>query len=346
MRWLVVHPGPHFSVADVYTGWCEGLRACGETVIEYNTGDRLNAYGHALIEDGAGDDGVGRFRRMYTNDQVKSLAIEGVSAKIFTARPDVLLVVSGFFLPGDLLDYIRQRGIAVVIVHTESPYEDARQLGLAAHADVNLLNDPVHLDAYRALGTPAFYMPHAYRPEVHHPGPRKAEYRSDFAFVGTAYPSRVEFFEAMDLGGLDVLLAGNWQALGEESPLRKHVAHDLNSCLDNAKAADIYRSALVNINTYRREAEHPDLVEGIAIGPREVELAACGAFFLRESRPESDHLFPLLPTFASPGEASELLRWYLDHEDQRQAAALAAREAIADRTFTNHAAALLRHIVP
>ena len=48
----------------------------------------------------------------------------------------------------------------------------------------------------------------------------------DFAFVGTGYASRIAFMEAMDLAGLDVVLAGNWQQLAEHSPLHAHVAHD------------------------------------------------------------------------------------------------------------------------
>ena len=40
----------------------------------------------------------------------------------------------------------------VVLLHTESPYQDDEQLERAAHADVNLLNDPVNIDAYRELG--------------------------------------------------------------------------------------------------------------------------------------------------------------------------------------------------
>jgi hypothetical protein len=347
MRWLVVHPGPHFSVQDVYTGWCEGLRANGETVIEFNLGDRLNAFGFAFIEDGDGPDGSKRFRKMYSDKQVIDLAMEGLSAVIFQQRPDVLLIVSGFFFTGELIEYIRMRGIAVVILHTESPYEDDRQLEIAQYATLNLLNDPVNIEAYEALGVPVGYMPHAYRPAVHHPGPSVPDLVSDFAFVGTGYASRRAFFEAMNLDGLNVLLAGNWQCLEDtDSPLLKHVANGLDTCLDNAKAVDIYRSAAVNINTYRKEASHPSLVQGIAVGPREVELAACGAFFLRESRPEGDDLFPMLPVFFTPEEASDLLRWYLPREDKRQAAAQSARRAIEGRTFTNHAAALLRRIVP
>jgi hypothetical protein len=50
----------------------------------------------------------------------------------------------------------------------------------------------------------------------------------------------------------------------------------------------------------------------------------------------------MLPTFSSPQEASGLLRYWLDRPDERAALAVKAREAVADRSFGNHAAHLLR----
>jgi len=339
VKFLIVHPGPQFSVHDVYVGWVEALRELGQQVAEYNLADRLNFYGSALVEDSPG-----LFRKSLTNSQVVELAVNGLYSAMYKMQPDVLLVISGFFVPPELLELARQRGTAVVIVHTESPYEDKRQLEIAPYANLNLLNDPVNIAAYQQYG-PAVYMPHAYRPVVHHPGTAAPEMACDLGFVGTGYASRIEFFEAMQLDGLQVLLGGNWQQLAEDSPLRAHVPHDIVHCLDNAETADVYRSAKVGINFYRREAQHVDLVDGWAMGPREVEMAACGLFFLRDPRGEGDGVLPMLPTFDSPQEAGELLRWHLAHDDQRQALADKAREAIADRTFNHYAAALLRLII-
>jgi hypothetical protein len=336
MRWVVAQPGPSFSVADVYAGWVEALREHGQKVVEFNLDARLTMYGSALKQVGEG-----AFARMLTAEQARELAINGLYACLYKARPDVLLVVSGFFVPPELLDRARRGGTRVVVAHTEEPYEHDRQIALAPWADVNLVDDPTHLEAYRALG-PAFYTPKAYRPSVHHPGPALAELACDLGFVGTGFPSRIAFLEAMDLAGLDVLLAGNWHDVGEDSPIRPFVAHDPDDCLDNARAAEVYRSARVGINLYRREAQRPELSAGWSMGPREVEMAACGLFFLRDPRGEGDGVLGMLPTFTTPGEASELLRWWLDHPDQRTETALKAREAVADRTFSRHAGDLLR----
>jgi len=204
---------------------------------------------------------------------------------------------------------------------------------------LNLVNDPVNLGAYAELG-PAEYMPHAYRPAVHYPDPGAAKVW-DLAFIGTGFPSRIRFFEQMNMDGLDVRLGGVWMDLPEDSPLRDWADPSPEGCVDNTDTAQVYRQARCGINFYRREAEDAHKGEGWACGPREIELAACGTWFMRDPRPESDELFPMLPAFTSPGEAGELLRWALAHPEDREEAAVKARAAVAGRTFGNHARKLL-----
>lgn len=325
-----------FSVHDVYQGWVEALRELGQHVICYNLDDRLTAYSAALKR--VGED---NFTRMFSPEQSYELAAAGLYSTLYQAWPDVLLVISGFFIPPRLLDRARRTRTRVVIVHTECPYEDERQIKLAPYADVNLIDDPTNLDAFKAVG-PSFYVPKAYRPSLHKPGPAVAELECDLGFVGTGFASRIEFLEAMDLTGLDVLLAGNWSTVGEDSPLYEFLAHDPDECLDNERTVDVYRSARMGLNLYRREAQRPELSAGWSMSPREVEMAAIGLPFLRDPRGEGDEVLDMLPTFTSPGEASELLRWWLAHPDERARVALKARAAVAGRTFTSHAAELLR----
>lgn len=335
MKILAAHPGPSFSVHDVYAGWVEAFRDLGQQVAEYNLSDRLTFYDSALLEVGPH-----QVRKALSKEQATQLAIHGLYGMLYKSRPDVLFVVSAFFYPPELLDLARSYGTKVVLLHTESPYEDGRQTAIAEHADVNLVNDPTNLDRF-PKGTR--YVPHAYRPKLHYPGAATPEMVCDLAFVGTGYPSRVDFLERMDLTGLDVALAGNWQSVRKDSPLQAHIAHAADECLDNAQAVEVYRSARVGLNLYRREAEAEHLAVGWSMGPREVEMAACGLFFLRDPRPEGDEVLHMLPTVSGPEDASEQLRYWLKRD--RAAVAAQARDAIADRTFTNHAADLLRQLV-
>lgn len=338
MRVVVAAPGPAFSVYDAHVGWCEALRELGCHVIDYNLAERLTFYGSVLMEAGPAT-----FRRALSAEQATDLAVNGIYSTLYKARPDLLLVISGFFYPTEVYSRARAQGTRVVIVHTESPYEDQRQMELAPYADLNLIDDPTNFEAFKAIA-PTMWLPRAYRPSIHHPGEAKPDLVSDFAFVGTGYPSRVRFFEAMDLRDLDVLLAGNWQDLDDDSPLKRFVGHDVADCLDNADTADVYRSTKVGINLYRREAEAAHLGQGMTIGPREIEMAACRTFFLRDPRPESDELFDFLPAFAGPADAETQLREWLPRTRERVELAERARQVIADRTFTNQAAVLLRQL--
>jgi hypothetical protein len=331
VRWLVAAPGPGFSVYDVYAGWVEGLRAIGETVVEFPLGDVLSFYEEAHVNRDGG------MAKAVTSRGAQNLAQDRLAAALYKVAPDVLLSVTNMFVEPPLFDLARARGTRVVLLHTESPYEDDRQLELAKHADLNLINDPTNLAQFAAVA-PTVYAPHAYRESLHYRNdlPRDIE----FGFVGTAFPSRVEFFEQMDLDGINVHLAGNWLRVPEAHPLLRHVVE--GESLDNEDAAALYRRTQVGLNLYRREANREDLIPGWAMGPREVEMAACGLFFLRDPRPEGDQVFPMLPTFASAEEASDLLRYWLAHDSEREKHAVQAAEAVADRTFTKHAARLLR----
>ena len=341
MRWLIIHPGPEFSVHDLYVGWAEALRELGEHVIEYNLSDRLTFYDSIAIETGReDDDGHKEFRKALTHDEAIRMASAGIFGSCYQSWPDVVLVVSGFFTPPPLLEVLRARRHKIVMLMTEAPYEDPRQLDIARYADVCLLNDPVTIGAYRDVCPVAEYSPHAYRPSVHYPR-RTEPPKWDLAFSGTGYESRIKFFEAMGLDGLRVALAGNWVQLGE-SALRRYLIHGPEDCLDNEVTSDLYQVSRAGLNMYRREAEDDATAAGWAMGPREVEMAACGLWFLRDPRPEGDELLPMLPTFSGPQEAGELLRWWLGHDSLREEAARAARVAVADRRFTSNAKMLLR----
>jgi glycosyltransferase involved in cell wall biosynthesis len=229
-------------------------------------------------------------------------------------------------------------------------------------ADLNLLNDPSNLKAWRELEVPVTYMPHAYDPDTHYPDWRPGRYESDFAFIGTLFKSRAEFFSKMDFTGIEVALGGaGWDIALAKYPelvtavmdtelghrLIDYVAHPLEYSVGNDETAKVYRGARCGINFYRRESEDAHAGEGWAMGPREIEMAACGLFFLRDPRPESDEVFGaesgkiILPAFHSPEEATELLRWWLEHPRLREVRANEAFARVAARTFGNNARAAL-----
>jgi len=337
MKIMMIEPGPTQSVADVHNGIMYGLQSHGLQVASFNLADRLNFYQSVEINR------EGEYKQALEYEAACSMASQGILAAAwkFLEAGDVVLIMSSFFIPPDIYKALRGRGVHVVLWLTECPYEDTRQIPMASHADTVIVNDPQHLDEFRALNPNCHYIPHGYLPHIHHARNRTGQY--PFSFVGTGYPSRVEFFEKVDWPCTPVF-GGNWFQVEDTSPLAPFLLHERGVCIDNHQAADLYRSSITSANLYRKEAMDDNDIEGWAIGPREVELAACGTYFAREPRAEGDELFPMLPTFTEPGELSDIVRWALDHPDERFAAAQAARAAVAGRTFENNAAALLRHI--
>jgi spore maturation protein CgeB len=332
---LVVHPGPHFSVADVHNGLLKGLRLCGVDAHEYNLHDRLNFYAEAHLPRGE------EFVRAFSEEQSIRLAVKGLEATLYEWWPDVVVIVSGFFISPEIWAVLARRPHHVVLWCTESPYEDDRQSWPAPYADTVILNDPLNIGEFQKINRRTFYLPHSFDPDIHYPGDNSRDV--DFGFVGTGFASRIEFFQEVDWSGINAQFGGNWAQLEDYSPLLPLLMHqDRTECVDNSDTAAFYRRCRASVNLYRRETSEGGSAEGHAMGPREVELAACGTFFLRNPRTEGDDLLPMLPTFTEPDEFGELLRWWLAHDDLRVEAAERARVAVQGRTFTATARQLLR----
>jgi hypothetical protein len=342
MRILVVAPGPNFSVADVQHGWERALIRQGHQVRTYNLNERLSTFSAAKFGE---DD-----QQLSVEDAVR-LAMEPLGNAIWRWWPDVIFIISGFFIDNDLWEVLKQRPHKTVLLCTESPYEDVRQFEqmCVGEPDMVLLNDPANIERFRAQHPNVWYAPHAYDPFVHTPGRKIKKYACDFGFVGTGYKSRLDFLARVDWRDVDMKLGGMWQG-AENTCLERYLIHEPKECLDNSETVKLYRSAKVSANLYRARTGTNEssgdarLAKGWAIGPREVELAATRTFFLREPRPEGDELFPFLPAFTEPDEFSELLRYYLKHDREREDAARRAQEAIKDRTFDAHARQLMQHL--
>lgn len=327
MRILVVDPGPSFSVMDVANGYVEAFETLGHEVQRYPFGE-IMAYHERALRAMTEQDGDGH--------QGALMAARDMRGACLDFLPDLVLIVSGFFVPPETYDILRARGIKVAVMLTESPYEDDSQALIAARADVCTVNDPTNLEKFPN----GIYLPHAYRP-MHLEGKPRDDMTCDFCFVGTAYPSRIAYLESVDWTGIDVALAGNWQALEDESPLAKFVAHDREICIENFDTIDLYASCKVSLNLYRTEAARPELSAGWAMGPREVELAASGTFFLTEARGENREVLPMVPTVDDPSDLGDQIRWWLTHPEHRQDITDAARDAVSDRTFIQNAQTLL-----
>lgn len=329
-RAVVVAPPHGWATADVASGWVSGLRSCGVTVGVFELASQLAWFAHAEVEG-----------EYLDRDRVRAAVGLNLLGTVYECDPDVVVIVHGADIDWRAVATIR---CPVVLICTESPYElEAQVLAASVMApDVVLLNDPVGADSMSQIA-PTFYVSHAYDPLVHYPG--GGAHRWDCCFVGTGFAARAELLAGVDWSGINLALGGMWDNAPEV--LRRYVLHvdDPTACIDNVDTAEIYRQSATGFNVYRSDSHGTHSTsDGWAIGPREVELAACGTWFARHPRGEGDDLFSMLPTFADSAELGDLIRWAITHPDERHHAATEARDAIADRTFAHHAAALLRRL--
>lgn len=341
MRVLAVQPGPDWSVIDVHRGWVRAFEELGCQVKDFDLNRALAFYEDAHLPDG--DD----YRRaIATPADVAVQASKGIEAALYEWWPDLVWVTYGPCVDPNVLRLARHRGHVVVLCHTESPYEDDRQIAWAEAgvADLHLINDPTNLERWREVEPHTYYLPHSYDPAVHRPASKPGPSVHDVCFVGSSFPSRVEWFTRFveHAPDLDLLLAGNWKSCATGGhQLQRYCPHDFADCLDNREVPPLYWASRVGLNLYRRESERPELEHGWSMGPREVEMAACGLFYLTEERGENRQVLPMLPTFTSPEDAAERARWWAAHPKERHHVAQSARAAVADWTFKNRARQVL-----
>ena len=112
--------------------------------------------------------------------------------------------------------------------------------------------------------------------------------------------------------------------------------------VDNAFTARIYRGLAIGINIHRTERwnNNADILidegEAYSMGPRGVELAACGAFQISDFRQEIVDVFgDTVPLHSSPEDLGRLIRKYLNDPAERERLARLQHEAIKGRTFKN-----------
>lgn len=337
MKVLLVHPGASWSTADVYDGLSYGLRAKGVDVRPFRLDHRIDASGRTLHA-------MWRQKRRLDPECPKPTAADifydaGCRAVTMALREqvDFVLVVSAMYLHPDVLILMKRAGLRTAVLFTESPYDVEREALVARLVDGWWTNERSSVAALREVNPCGGYLPHAWHPAKHTPGPREVDDQVeafDVVFVGSGFAERLVWFNAIDWTGIRLGLFGTWERNRLKHAVRDAVRADI---VDNAVASALYRKAKIGLNLYRtskgpttRADAHIGHAESLS--PRAYELAACGAFHLSEYRAEVAERFgDLVPTFRTPLEAETLIRRWLsdDAGRARVSAELPARVAAA-----------------
>ena len=351
MRILIVHPGPDYSVSDVYTGIADAMRRTGHEVIKYESGNRLYWAGDYLTYIWRKQKRQGIDRPKPNDLDFIYLASQGIIERALRFNVDWVFIVASAWTHPDVLGMLRTAGIRTAILFTESPYEDDTwQLLRSAEVDACWTNERASVPAFREHNPHSYYWQHALDPARHTAQAEEIGVLAhDVVFVGTGFPERVEMLSAVNWDGIDFGLYGAWEKMGSRHGLRQYLRA---GPIPNATTAALYRAAKVGVNIHRSSVDFRRDSERItgaeSMGPRCYELAACGAFFITDYRPEVAEVFgDVIPTFTDAQEMEGLIRYYLAHDDERKERASALPGLVAEHTFDNRVATVfevLEHI--
>ena len=342
----MAHPGACCSTYDVWRGIKDSLARLGVETAHYALDNRLQVANDYLL--------LAHKRAQKEHPEIVHPTAADVLywascwilERALRLEPDWVLIISGMFVHPDVIIMLKRAGQRVAILFTESPYEDMPQLRLAPHCDACWVNERSSVARFREIQPNTYYWQHAIDPVLHRPdGEVPASFRRhDVVFVGTGFIERCDMLASVDWDGIDVGLYGAWSLLGSRSKLRRHI---VTGTIPNETTAGLYRAAKVGLNIHRsslyygRDVPHHHGAE--SLNPRCYELAACGSFFVSDYRPELVDVFGgAVPTFNTPEELGEGVRYYLAHDDEREAIAARLPGLVAEHTFDARVAEMLR----
>jgi len=272
------------------------------------------------------------------------LASSGIIEKSLMFGCDWIVAVACGWLHPLALQMARRAGQHMALILTESPNQDDEQLFWSNMVDVIWTNERTSVPKFAHWNENTHYWRHAFDPARHYPGPvTDAQPTHDVVFVGTGWQERIDLLSAVDWTGIDLGLYGTWELLPEDASLRQYVRGGVTA---NDVTAQLYRNAKVGVNLHRTSDYYVNTSNHIthaeSLNPRCYELAATGCFFVTDYRAEVGEVFgTAVPTFRTAAELESVLRYYLAHDVERQAAAAHLPALVAEHTFDRRAEEVL-----
>jgi SAM-dependent methyltransferase len=255
--------------------------------------------------------------------QRKRWLFKVLAAQIEKLKPDILYVQDLNWVDSSFLQEIRPK-VRLIIGQTAYPLNPGIDWG---SYDLILTSFPHYMEMFRNLGVPCEYLRIAFEPAVlERLGPVQPAY--EVAFIGsysTRHYSRIQILEyvakniSVDFWGHGV------EFLPKNSPIRKYYHGE-------AWGLDMYRllaQSKIALNA------HIDIAGRFANNMRLFEATGVGACLVTDMKDNLRELFELdkeIVAYRSAEECVELIKYYLNHEDERAAIAKAGQQ----RTLKEH----------
>ena len=317
-----------------------------ETVTEY-TEAAIRALGHELIiYDDRHHVIPGRIRHripwahrldlVVINHRLLRLARE--------EHPRVVIVSGGERILKETVRALQQSGTTAVLWTIDAPsggWEVSRSAPVYDHVFCQG-SEAVELLERSGLAR-ARWLPVGCDPASHHPVEVTDEevrlFGGDVVFVGSWYPERAALFERLCAYDLAVWGPG-WEMLPKDSAVRRHLRGAHTTPADWRK---IYSASGIVLATHYHDPTGSYPV--YQASPRVFEALACGAFVLCDRQRDVLALFrdgEHLVCFSDGDDLVEKVRYYLAHEEERQAIARQGRaEVLSRHTYVHRLRELL-----
>ncbi len=283
-------------------------------------------------------------------EQMRLLGREGMNQKLLEVirceQPDIVLFTprTDQFIP-EIIDEIGKHTITIGYLFDDMWRIEYSRFW-AKHFNFITTSDVNGLRKFQDVGvTNVIYSPFACNHEVYHKENMPKRY--DVTFVGQYHPQREWYINRLKKYGFEVRVWGaGWPGKILSMPEMINVFNQsrINLNLSNCISWDIrYLTALSRPlkSTLRvwsqavRALTHPDIKIVEQMKGRHFEINACGGFQLSyyvEGLERHYDIGEEIALFVSPEDLIEKIRYYLKHEDEREAIALRGYK----RTLKDH----------
>ena len=267
-------------------------------------------------------------------------------------QPQVLWVDKGLTILPETLAMARTMAPGLVRV-SYSPDDMLNPRNQSRHYVASILSYDLHVTTksynvaeLEALGAPrVLFVDNAYCPFTHRPldltDSERERLGGPVGFIGTYEAERARALLFLAGEGIPVKVWGNW-------PSRWRHRHPNLQVMGRALYGDDYARAIgsFDINLAFLRKTNRDLQT-----TRSMEIPACGGFMLAERTAEHQRLFKEgmeADFFDSWEELLEKIRYYLAHQEKRQAMAAAGRQRCLQAGYGNveRLKGILEHIFP
>ena len=343
------------STLDVFTGVGDALTMEGHDVKPYDLRQRLQFYTDALKAKVEGTN------KKVSIDQVYDVACQGLLAATLHQMPDMILYITGQYIPPGIPALIRERfpSVKQVVWYTESPYMMAHEIIRTPMFDYVFTNDKVCEPIYKRYHPDknAFYLPTAYNDKLEWDVElRRWEqivFSSELFFVGSEVPGRLEFLRelcAILEGDINFKIFGAFPSadVGHAPELSKFYSP---KTLNKFEVAKYIKKADITLNHFRKNESKRivrnhktgesviEEVEPYSLSPRVYEIMATGGFCLTQYRPEFDDLDMQdgrdIVFYNDARDCAEKVLYYRDNPEERIKIQRAGKEKIIEHTYIN-----------